>query len=212
MLFLATVIWNQPLWAAPKGADASEMAALFEVPCRELGIPRPLALAIAKVESGLHPWSLNIEGQSFRFGSKAATLLKAEEARTAGRSFDTGLMQINDWWLKKYGLSPETVLDPLANIYLGGWILKQELARHGGDVRAAVGAYHSPHPARADRYAQQVLRAVHGDSPQPAVPRTAPDQTAASPLLVTSARKTLAQSHSMKAAATAAHDSMKVHP
>ncbi|MDL2260137.1 lytic transglycosylase domain-containing protein [Deltaproteobacteria bacterium OttesenSCG-928-K17] len=135
------------------------VAELFAAPCLELGIPCPVAMAIARVESGLHPWSLNIEGQSFRFKSKAEALAKARSALAAGRSFDVGLMQVNSWWLKRYGIALEAALDPLANIYLGGWILKQEINRHK-NLRAAVGAYHSPNPDKARRYAEVVMAAL----------------------------------------------------
>ena len=70
-----------------------------------------------------------------------------------------GLMQVNSWWLKRYEIPLEAALDPLANIYLGGWILKREIARHK-DLRAAVGAYHSPNPDKARRYANVVLAAL----------------------------------------------------
>ena len=215
---LAASFWSQPLWAVSNDSDILEMAALFEFPCRTLEIPKPLVLAIAEVESGLRPWTLNIAGRSFHFDSKVEALLKAQEARAAGRSFDVGLMQVNDWWLRKYGLSLEAALDPSANIYLGGWILKQELDRHGGDVRAAVGAYHSPNPVRASRYAQRVLSIAQGDPPAASASRkntvtrrqSSPSQAAAAPLLVASKHTTLAQGQSMKVAVPAAHNSMKV--
>jgi hypothetical protein len=69
-------------------------------------------------------------------------------------------MQINSWWLDKTGLSLEAALEPQANIRFGGWILKQELERFG-NVRQAVGAYHSPWPHRAGPYADLVLAAFN---------------------------------------------------
>jgi hypothetical protein len=44
-LFLIAACWSQPLWVASDNSDALEMTALFEFPCRDLGIPQPLALA-----------------------------------------------------------------------------------------------------------------------------------------------------------------------
>lgn len=214
-LTLAILFWSQPLWAGDDINVAPPLAAMFEFSCRALDVPKPLVMAIAEVESGFHPWSLNIGGRSYRFDSKAETLAKAEEAWAAGRSFDLGLMQVNNWWLRKYNVSLETALDPLANIYFGGWILRQELDRHGGDPRAAVGAYHSPNPAKAARYAKQVM-AVLERGPAKAAPdrRTALDKTAAevkaAPLLIASRDRALAQADSMKVAVTAAHNSMKV--
>jgi len=155
-----------PAWTQIVESDLPPVLELFDEPARELGISKPLALAIAGVESGLSPWVLNIEGQPFKFDSKEKALEKAGEAWAAGKSFDLGLMQVNSQWLRRFGISPEAALDPLANIYFGGWLLKQEIARHG-DIRAAIGAYHSPTPARASRYADQVMAALER-GPQPA--------------------------------------------
>ena len=156
---------------------------LFAAPCQELGIPCPLTMAIAKVESGLHPWSLNIEGRSFRFTTKAAALAKAKQAYSAGRSFDVGLMQVNSWWLRRYGIPLDAALDPLANIYLGGWILKSEIDRHK-TLRAAVGAYHSPNPDKARRYANVVLAALERGPV-----KASPQKTAGTKKKVTSSTK-----------------------
>lgn len=149
----------QPVLAESRDAALPAVAELFAAPCLELGIPCPLTMAIARVESGFHPWSLNIEGRSFRFGNKGEALAKARSALASGRSFDVGLMQVNSWWLKRYGIALEAALDPLANIYLGGWILKSEIDRHK-NLRAAIGAYHSPNPDKARRYADVVLAAL----------------------------------------------------
>lgn len=149
----------QPVSAEVRENELPSVTELFAAPCLELGIPCPMAMAIARVESGLHPWSLNIEGKSFRFKSKAEALVKARSALAAGRSFDIGLMQVNSWWLKRYGIALEAALDPLANIYLGGWILRSEIDRHK-NLRVAVGAYHSPNPDKAQRYANVVMAAL----------------------------------------------------
>lgn len=155
-------------WTSLLREQADQVSAweeMFERPSRDLGTPAKLLAAIAKVESGFKPWSLNVEGRPYIFDSKAEALGKAREAWDAGRSFDVGLMQVNRWWLSRFGVSLEAALDPLANVYLGGWILKRELERRGS-VREAIGAYHSPDPARAGRYADLVLGAL-ARGPQP---------------------------------------------
>lgn len=171
----------QPVSAELRENEAPPMTELFAVPCLELGIPCPVAMAIARVESGLHPWSLNIAGQSFRFKSKAEALAKARTAFSAGGSLDVGLMQVNSWWLKRYEIPLEAALDPLGNIYLGGWILKPEISRHK-DLRAAVGAYHSPNPDKARRYANVVMAALKRGPVQSSKvpPKSQPKTTAAS--------------------------------
>jgi len=144
---------------APARAEQIPFAPMFKEAAHAWGVPAAWTQAIAHVESGLSPWALNIEGKGYRFDSKEKALAKAKEAEAEGRSFDSGVMQVNNFWLKKYGIPLEAALDPLANIYLGSWILKQEIARHGESWNA-VGAYHSPNEDRSRRYAEMVKDAL----------------------------------------------------
>lgn len=145
---------------APARAEQLPLVPMFVEAAHAWGVPAAWTQAIAHVESGLSPWALNIEGKGYRFDSKEKALAKAKEAEAEGRSFDSGVMQVNNFWLKKYGIPLEAALDPLANIYLGSWILKQEIARHGESWNA-VGAYHSPNEDRGRRYAEMVKAALN---------------------------------------------------
>ena len=236
VLIVILLFWSVPAWAQVEVLDLPPVLELFVAPAKKWGIPMPLAQAIAVVESGLRPWVLNIEGQAFRFDSKEKALEKAREAWAAGRSFDVGIMQINSQWLRRYEILLEAALDPLANIYFGCWILKQEIIVHGGDLKAAVGAYHSPTPARARRYADQVLAALER-GPKPLAGRSrqaqkqdivsteppagrgnhkmlvAPEKNmtaSGADMVVISQKAGLATPGSMKAAATLPGNSMKV--
>ena len=132
-------------------------ADVFDAPCSRYRIPKRLVLAIAKTESGLDPWCVNVAGKDYRPGSRAGALAVIRQAQTRGLSHDIGLMQINSWWLKRLNISPETALDPRNNAQLGVWILAREIQRHGYNWKA-VGAYHSPTPARQRMYAQVVFQ------------------------------------------------------
>jgi len=58
---------------------------------------------------------------------------------------DRGLMQINSWWdkeLKERGVNPENLLEGCLNIFVGAWVLKEEMKRKGYSW-AAVGNYHT---------------------------------------------------------------------
>ena len=145
--------------AAPAAQAATEHAPLFEAAAQEVDVPPELTQAIARVESGGTPYALNIEGRGYFFDSKEEALAAASEAQAAGQSFDSGIMQVNNWWLKRYGIPLEAVFDPAANILLGSWILKQELDRHG-DTWKAVARYHSPNADRGQRYAALVRQAL----------------------------------------------------
>jgi soluble lytic murein transglycosylase-like protein len=227
LIFILTLLcWPPAGPPAEAGIAAPAAESLFEAPSRHFGLSKSLVMAIAQVESGFHPWALNIEGKPYLFDSKEEVLRKAEEAQAAGRSFDVGLMQVNNWWLNRYGVSLEAALDPLANTFFGGWILYQELTRHR-TVREAVGAYHSPDQDRASRYADQVLSALaRGPLPtKTAVPGQAREKRAASqdqpsqehreetapgPMTVVSDKAGMANPNSLKVAGTAPQNSMKI--
>lgn len=166
LLVCALVLSCQPLKAE---ITVNELPAVFEATCDALSVPHDVAMAIAQVESGLNPWAINIEGRSYLFSTKEDALAKAQEAHSSGRSFDVGIMQVNSWWLKRFDIPLEAALDPEANIYLGGWILKGEIDRHS-TLKSAVGAYHSPNQARANRYANTVMAAL-GKTPKPGAKR-----------------------------------------
>ena len=136
---------------------APALADVFDAPCSRYGVPKRLVRAIAKTESGLDPWCVNVGGKTYRPGSRASALTIIRQAHARGLSHDIGLMQINNWWLKHLRISPEVALEPRNNAMLGVWILANEIRRHGCNW-TAVGAYHSPTPARQRMYAQVVAR------------------------------------------------------
>lgn len=132
----------------------------FEEPCRAYGVPLALALAIARQESGTRPWTINVAGQGYFPATPEEARQIAAKAWAEGRSFDVGIMQINSFWLKKYNIRVEDVLEPRSNIAMGVWILAREIQRYGLTWQA-VGAYHTPlarNPERAKRYALNVIR------------------------------------------------------
>ena len=129
----------------------------FSEACRLWEVPPRLALAIAKQESGMNPWAINVAGRSFMLKTQEEALRLANFAWEKNYSFDVGLMQINSFWLSKFNLSPALVLEPQNNILLGVWILSQEIKRHGLTWRAVAG-YHTPDPERGRRYAASVIR------------------------------------------------------
>lgn len=159
-LFLALLfsVWS-PAPAAVATQPGAEHAPLFEAAAQEVDVPAELTQAIARVESGGAPYALNVEGRGYFFDNKVDAVAAAEKAAAAGRSFDSGMMQINNWWLKRYGIPLEAVFDPAANILLGSWILRQELDRQG-DTWKAVARYHSPNSDRGQHYASLVRRAL----------------------------------------------------
>lgn len=99
--------------------------------------PRVLK-AISIVESSMNPKAVN-------------------NANSNGTS-DTGLMQINDWWLPtlaKHGIDRNDLFDGCKSAYVGAWILAHAYKQHGPTWRA-VGSYNSPTPSKQQIYAQKV--------------------------------------------------------
>ncbi len=83
-------------------------------------------------------------------------------------STDLGLMQINlEIWLpviSKLGYSRDSLRSPCTNIFVGGWILAQEMRRFGNTWRA-VGAYNAGPAASKEfrrlQYARRVFAHIN---------------------------------------------------
>jgi soluble lytic murein transglycosylase-like protein len=127
----------------------------FDYPCKKFGIPKALAMAIARQESGMHPYILNLAGKDVHPASAEESLEMAGRAERRGISYDVGIMQVNSYWIRKYRIPLRLLLQPRSNIYMGCWILKQEINRYGLNWKA-VGRYHSPTSWRAANYAKRV--------------------------------------------------------
>lgn len=140
-------------------AAADSFTPLFLSAVADLQVPSEWTQAIAQVESKRHPFTLNVEGKGYFFDSKEEALAAARKAQLEGRSFDSGIMQVNNQWLRKYDIPLEAALDPEANIWLGSWILSREIEEHGPSW-SAVARYHSPDPVRGQQYVDLVKDAI----------------------------------------------------
>lgn len=119
LLFLMALLFAAPAHAGALQDRQQELEPLFDAPCARYQVPKVLALAIARQESGCHPWILNISGRDVRPRSKEEALRYAQWAMLAGRSFDVGIMQVNSYWIRKHGWSLEQVLEPANNVKIG---------------------------------------------------------------------------------------------
>ena len=129
---------------------------LFKQYANEHDVPVLLLLAIAEQESTFNDWALNIAGKSYQPGSKedAMEVLK----KNTQRSYDVGIMQINSYWLRKFELSAEDVIEPKVNIKMAAYILDEAFRSYGSNWKA-LGAYHHPPTKDSDRslgYAKKV--------------------------------------------------------
>ncbi len=148
------------LCPAPAGADTYEE--LITEACLLWKVPPRLALAVAKVESGLNPWAVNVAGRGYQPKTREEASEIIDQAWSRGASFDVGLMQVNSYWMRRYGLNPQLLLEPRNNAVMGVWILAQEIKRFGLNWKA-VASYHTPvhkNPKRGRAYALSVIRQI----------------------------------------------------
>lgn len=151
-LFLFVLMLSTPALAFEK---------LFQAHCKKAGVPKEIALAIAKQESALNPLCINVAGEDFWPATRKEAEDIIRKAQAKDLSYDVGLMQINSQWIKQWKLDPTTLLNPEVNIRYGLRILKEEIMRHGMNWRA-VARYHSPNPERGRRYAMMVYNRMKG--------------------------------------------------
>lgn len=138
---------------------------IFSAACAQAGIPKALVMAIARQESGLHPWCVNVQGKDYVPRTHEEAVKIIQHAHISRKSYDIGIMQINSRWTRQWKMNPLDLLDPETNIKLGLKILKGEIQRYGLNW-IAVGKYHTPHPERGRKYAWRVynrLKEVNHD-------------------------------------------------
>ena len=124
---------------------------------RAADAPPALLEAIAIQESGRNPLVINVAGKDHYPATREEAMQIIRQAQTAGKSYDVGMFQINSWWIERYSIAPESLLDPAINRQWGVFVLSQEVARHGLNWKA-VGKYHSPDRERGRRYAWKIYR------------------------------------------------------
>ena len=82
--------------------------------------------------------------------------------RNSNGSRDLGMMQINTVHLPtlaRYGIGEKELMDPCTSIFVGAWIVRQNLNRYGY-TWLGIGAYNSANPSIAINYARRVYQ-VH---------------------------------------------------
>ncbi|HEX9079630.1 MAG TPA: lytic transglycosylase domain-containing protein [Desulfuromonadaceae bacterium] len=115
----------------------------FEDAGRAYGISPQLLRGIARVESNMNPAAINRNGNG---------------------STDLGLMQVNSFWLKALGATPDELLrDACYNVMAGAWILKGCIDRHG-ETWNAVGCYNASSHDKRVNYSWRVYRELRRDA------------------------------------------------
>jgi hypothetical protein len=111
------------------------------------GVPLGVLYAVGLTESGrksrLHPYALNIEGQTVFAKSRDDALAVFSKARREGKKLiDLGCMQVNHHYHGANFRSPAEMLVPEKNIVYAARFLKQLRQEHGSWTMA-VARYHA---------------------------------------------------------------------
>lgn len=129
-------------------------------------------LALARVESGLDPFALGVNGahaQASQPRSQAEAVRRARVLLAAGADVDLGLAQINSRNLARLGLTVEDAFDPCRNLAGGAKLLQEAYATarrasapQQTALRAALSVYNTGDPTRGRRngYVGKVLLAA----------------------------------------------------
>lgn len=124
----------------PARAQGTPFDECFSGAATRYSINKALLIAIAKTESSLNP---SVIGPINKNGT-----------------YDIGLMQINSSWmptLRKYGITNNDLLSGCTSIYVGAWIMANNISRHGATWRA-VGAYNASTNSKRELYVSKVQK------------------------------------------------------
>lgn len=116
------------------------------------------------------PWTLHTaQTGSLYFETFDAALEKLTTLLREVTNIDVGLMQINWGWNGHRAPDARTLLEPAANIEIAARLLREHLNECEGDLRCAIGRYHSPRRERGIPYAASVLAIVEHLRAAPAI-------------------------------------------
>ena len=128
------------------------------------GVHPETVTAIIRHESGGNSIALNIEGVTVIPANLAEAIRIQATALAAGKSIDTGLMQINSQWLKKLDIAPQRLFEPCLNVQIGSSILRRYYGitwgSYGNMREALIGAismYNTGSPTAGYKYVQKVV-------------------------------------------------------
>jgi hypothetical protein len=167
---------------------ACERAAITVESTRKL--PRALLVSVAMVESGRFnvangatrpwPWTINAEGQSFYFETKAKAVAATRRLLNAGlRSIDVGCMQVNLRYHPQAFADLDEAFEPLTNVAYGATFLKQ-LHTKTNSWPKAIAQYHSESTALNQPYFARVIGIWTGERERIlALARTIKEETVA---------------------------------
>ncbi len=171
VLLAALAFTPSALGSQPSDPAGSCLRAAAEAE-RRWDLPQHLLRAIGEVETGRRdpgtgrilpwPWSINVGGNGYAFGSEGAARAAVAFFQARGfSSIDIGCFQVNLQWHPRAFTSIAEGFDPTANADYAARFLRELFAQSGSWERA-IADYHSADPARGTPYRIAVLRAWGG--------------------------------------------------
>lgn len=124
---------------------------------KQYEIPSGILMAIAKVESNVKLYSLNINGKPRIASTQNEAIQIAKQSIKSGISnVDIGIMQLNYYWHGKEFENIEDMIKPEKNIAYAASYLKSLKDQHGS-WRKAIRYYHSAKRELNGKYSKKVI-------------------------------------------------------
>jgi soluble lytic murein transglycosylase-like protein len=134
----------------------TQAAKTYDVP---IGVLYAVGLTESGLKGGLHPYAMNIEGETKFPASVEDALHEFENARRHGaRLIDVGCMQINHYYHRDHFTSDAAMFDPARNVMYAASFLKALKKKHK-TWSMAVARYHAgpDNNAAQKRYVCRVI-------------------------------------------------------
>ena len=130
---------------------------LIEKIALEERIPVKLLKSIAYVESGFHPWTLNVQRQPYFFPTRQSAEQFLETVIKKGvTNIDIGCAQINWQWHGKKFRNPKDLLSPETSLRYAARLLRQHSRKTRSWMKAAL-LYHSGDKMRQSIYRKRLV-------------------------------------------------------
>ena len=154
--------WNGAYATEAELSSTNELTEYIKLVEKDNSIPRGLLLAIAKTESNINPYAINVNGKAVFANSMQEAVFVAKRALARGiTNVDIGVMQVNYRWHKERFRSIEKMLDPKINIQYAGNLLSSLFKQHG-TWHKAIRYYHSANYEHHRKYSKKVVMAWLG--------------------------------------------------
>lgn len=141
------------------GVDASGKVShpLMEKIAHEERIPVKLLKSVTYVESGFHPWTLNVRGQPYFFATRQSAEQFLDAVVKKGvTNIDIGCGQINWHFHRKNFQHPRELLSPEICLRYAARLLRQNSRKTRSWMKAAL-LYHSGDKMRQSVYRKRLV-------------------------------------------------------